>query len=181
MKRYAYKTIEVLECTLDLLYEQGALSWEYVKDTQYYTNDVGSTITKKSHISVLFKLEIPEQTKGKKLRKLFDILAEKVKSGVDVRIITNKEEKRGYIPASNSCAICFLVKNNIETRLLRNFRICHAKILIIDEKMAIIGSHNLSYKSCHANFETSYLFDEPATVGRLVNTFLHLWEDSKRK
>ncbi len=145
---------------------------------------VASAFVKNARRSIYitsFKLEIPEKTKGKHLRDFFDALAEKEKGKVDVRIITNKEEKRGHIPATNSCAICFLVENNIETRFLRNYRICHAKIIIVDEKIAIVGSHNLSYKSCHANFETSYLFDDPASVGRIVNTFHHLWEDSKRK
>ena len=50
---------------------------------------------------------------------------------------------------------------------------CHAKIIIVDQSKAIVGSHNLGVKSCHYNFEMSYLIMDPIQVALLSNVFCH--------
>lgn len=125
-----------------------------------------------------FKLELTAKPRGKRLLDLFHQLAMKADAGVDVRILTNIRADRPHIPASNTYAVKMLQQKGIEIRKPRDERVCHAKVIIADHKKAIIGSHNLSVKSCHSNFEVSVLLTEVGTINVLAAFFLHTWDKS---
>ncbi len=126
-----------------------------------------------------FKLEVSSTPRGRGLAYLFELLGEKWKRGIDIRVLTNKQGEQGHVPASNSFAIHVLKRYHIPVRYLPDSRICHAKIILADNKVAIIGSHNLSIKSCRQNFEQSCLIDSPCACMRLQTRFLALWEKAR--
>jgi len=118
-----------------------------------------------------FKAEITTKPRGRKLYDFFRILTDKAKQGVKVRFILNWNQERRSCPKTNLYVITELKKANIKIRHLRNNRCCHAKTIIVDKKKAIIGSHNLSVKSCHNNFELSYLTQETESIKALGSVF----------
>ncbi len=54
----------------------------------------------------------------------------------------------------------------------------HAKVFIIDNKTAIIGSINMSRASLDDNRELSVVTHHPATISALAKTFLHDWQSN---
>lgn len=127
-----------------------------------------------------FKAEITSKPRGEKLSKFFNTLFEKARSGVDVRFMTNRIDEKGHIPISNVFAIRALKKNNVKVRHLRDPRICHAKIILVDCESAILGSHNLSVRSCHNNFEVSYLFTDLERATSMRTIFEQVWDNAKK-
>jgi len=136
-------------------------------------------ITKERLYITTFKAEICAKPRCHNLLKFFTIVSDKAKSGVDVRFITNQTTPRRSIPLSNFNAIQELRRTNAKVRCLKNNRICHAKLILSDSFTAIIGSHNLSVKSCQSNFEISYIFNDAYIVKELYSIFDTLWDNAK--
>ena len=125
-----------------------------------------------------FKIEICLKKRGDQLTRLFANLAAQVRKQTCVRVLTNKQVYGRFIPTSNALATAYLKKSGIHVRALPKNRICHAKLLIVDHKIAIVGSHNLSVKSCHNNFELSCYVSDIDSVTYLSDTFNNLWHVS---
>lgn len=115
-----------------------------------------------------FKAEITSKPRGRHLQEFFKILFEKKSQGLQVNFLINWNDERRVVPMANLSAIRDLKQHKIDVRILQGNRCCHAKILMVDKDKAIIGSHNLSVRSCHNNFEVSYLIDNPISVMRLA-------------
>lgn len=126
-----------------------------------------------------FKIEITNKPRGRKLKDIFQDLISKSKNGVDIRLLINWHNDRRSVAKTNLSAAYYLRKNGIAVRHLTNNRCCHSKLFIFDKEKAIIGSHNLSVKSCCNNFELSIFTDTPQLVSDLSCIFLHSWSDAK--
>lgn len=132
------------------------------------------------HIDIAtFKAEITSTPRGRRLRLFFDKLFEKRDNGVQIRFLINWHDKRRAVPLTNLTVIHELKRHKIEVRKLPADRCCHSKILLVDKRRAIIGSHNLSIKSCHNNFEVSYLLLDPVSVNRLTSVMEGIWTTAK--
>ena len=118
-----------------------------------------------------FKAEITTKPRGLALLHFFKALWQKAKDGVRIRFLINWNQERRSCPKTNLFVITELKKAGIDIRHLKNNRCCHAKTLIVDRKKIIIGSHNLSVKSCHNNFEISYVVSNPEEVNGLSSVF----------
>ena len=127
-----------------------------------------------------FKAEITTKPRGRKLSRLFDEIAQAKIRGLDVRVLINTAAPRGSIPLTNAYAVMFLKKNGIDVRKLHHERCCHAKLIIVDDYAAILGSHNLSVKSCHNNFEVSCIIYSRTTVTELIEKYNKVWEGSRK-
>jgi phosphatidylserine/phosphatidylglycerophosphate/cardiolipin synthase-like enzyme len=127
-----------------------------------------------------FKLEINEKPRGRTLKKFFDTLADKAKSGIKVKILFNWRQDQKSVPKTNYYASITLKNAGADTRYLDNDRCCHAKILITDKKNVLLGSHNLSVRSCEANFELSYLIPDPETVAQAHAIFENIFSTAKK-
>ena len=145
-------------------------------DNEFLPQAIAIIESAKSHIRIsTFKAEISTKPIGLKLKKFFDLLATKKGQGVQIDFLINKNDKRVGTPRTNYTAIKYLTTQKINVRTLRNNRCCHAKIIIADQERAIIGSHNLSIKSCFDNFETSFVVSDPANIARLCAVFNETW------
>ena len=127
-----------------------------------------------------FKAEITTKPRGRKLSRFFDEVCQARMRGVDVHVLINTATPRGSIPLSNAYAATFLKKNEVEVRKLPHERCCHAKLIIVDGGAAILGSHNLSVKSCHNNFEVSCLIYDIPTIKNLTERYNEVWANAKK-
>lgn len=135
--------------------------------------------TKSIDIST-FKAEITTKPRGLALLHFFKTLLLKAKAGVKVRFLINWNEEKRSCPKTNLYVITEFKKANINIRHLKQNRCCHAKAIIVDKEKAIIGSHNLSVKSCHNNFEISYVVAEPEVINRLQSVFDSSFNDAEK-
>lgn len=126
-----------------------------------------------------FKIEIISKPRGRKLKELFEDLISKAKNGVDVKLLINWHNDRRSVAKTNLFASHYLRKNGIAIRHLKNNRCCHSKLFIFDESTAVIGSHNLSIRSCGNNFEISLMTDDAESIKELSSIFIHSWQDAQ--
>lgn len=126
-----------------------------------------------------FKAEMTTKPRGRNLHLLFGLLQEKAKAGIPVRFLISKREDNGHVPFTNLYAVRELRANDVKVRHLRHSRLCHAKVIIVDGHVGIIGSHNLSVKSCHNNFEISCFVTDSEALNRLLAIYNETWENSK--
>ncbi|KKM89905.1 hypothetical protein LCGC14_1244050 [marine sediment metagenome] len=118
-----------------------------------------------------FKAEITTKPRGLALLHFFKAVLAKAKEGVQIHFLINWNNEKRSCPKTNLYVITELRKVGIDIRHLKNNRCCHAKIIIVDQERAIIGSHNLSVKSCHNNFEISYVMSSNEEVFELKSFF----------
>ena len=68
-----------------------------------------------------------------------------------------------------------LLENGINARIPISKNLMHAKFIIIDEKILVIGSHNFSQSAFTQNMETSLIVDELERVAELDSFFNSIW------
>lgn len=95
--------------------------------------------------------------------------------GVDVRLITSKEdhntESIEILSACKNRNLSFLVLDKGKERGV----FIHAKIYLADKKWGITGSANFTYSGLNKNVETLSIAESPEEVQRIENEFMRLW------
>lgn len=98
---------------------------------------------------------------GARIQKLNQEIIKASKNGVDVRVVLN-----------NTSILSILKSNGIKAITTRATRTMHAKIVIIDEKLLFIGSHNFSINGFELNHEMSLKLDDKSIISR-CNTYFN--------
>lgn len=132
---------------------------------------------KKSIFLSTFKAEISHHQRGKALLEFFELIAKKSKEGLKIKLLINWHDDRKSVPKTNEYAIKFCKENQIKVRHLKFNRCNHAKIIIIDNEKAIVGSHNLSIRSINNNFELSCLLVNEEDVRPIIETYQKVWDN----
>ena len=86
------------------------------------------------------------------------------KRGVRVRAVLNVADQA-----------TFLATLGIKARGLKDKRVLHAKLLIFDSRVVVIGSHNLTSNAFYRNLECSMVLDIPEGETRLMQFFENLY------
>lgn len=89
--------------------------------------------------------------------------------GVDVRILVN--------PTADEDDILYFLDaltHGVQIRVLRDPYV-HSKVLIVDEKLALVGSQNYSYTSLELNREVGIVLSDPANLERIVSVYARDW------
>jgi len=92
--------------------------------------------------------------------------------GVVVRVILEKRVMGG----ANEKAFGDLISKKVNVKWASNvFSLTHSKIIVVDGKLIIVGSHNLSYSALNKNREISLLVNDKVVAKRLDNLFEQDW------
>jgi phosphatidylserine/phosphatidylglycerophosphate/cardiolipin synthase-like enzyme len=149
-------------------------------DEEFLPQAYALIISAKERIDIAtFKAEITPKPRGLRLKQFFNLLYERKSQGIQVNFLINWNDTRRSVPLANITAIRELKQHGINVKILHGNRCCHAKILLVDRNRAIIGSHNLSVRSCHNNFEVSYLIEDPASTARLSATYDKILQEAQ--
>lgn len=103
--------------------------------------------------------------------KMLDALANAARRGVQVTILLAKAPRDNQLDRLKNAGV------NIEVS--KHYYI-HAKVMIIDNQMAVIGSINLTRQSLDDNRELAVITQNPVIIKTLNDTFKQDWDDSKR-
>jgi len=103
-----------------------------------------------------------------------------VVAGVRVRVLLNITGRRSGLSRLNENTGRTLKAHGIDIGYLPDNRCQHAKMLIIDRSMGIIGSHNWSPKSMTENFEVSVAIYHPGYLKDIQAHFDKIWEKAKK-
>ena len=103
-------------------------------------------------------------------------LANAAQHGVHVEVIL--PAPGGSTGNSNSQGINAIRQGGVQVREDSRLYI-HAKIIVVDGKIAFVGSENISTQSLDRNRELGILVSDPSVLGTLQQTFRQDWGDSQ--
>ena len=114
---------------------------------------------------------------------IWKIIFKILKNGIKIKIITS-EEWGSDSEKTNQIAIKLMNEQNesfsnlLEYKIIKksNFEVVHPKIYIIDEKIAIIGSANLTENGFYNFVEFIEIFKEKNYVNIIREDFNKLWK-----
>ncbi len=109
------------------------------------------------------------------------MLVDKSRNGIKIRVLTwmpepgeEIDEYRYHIESLR------ILRNNVSENLeVRIAEKLHAKMYIIDDKIAITGSANLTERGMYGNYEHIDIKMDPSSVLRIHNEFAKLWNSAK--
>ncbi|RTH00087.1 DNA-binding protein [Thermus scotoductus] len=107
-----------------------------------------------------------------------DALGEAVARGVKVRVLLEREPAGGRVDLTVFQA---LKERGVEVKLTTPFRFVfvHEKSLVVDRKLAWVGTMNLTGSSFTANREYALILDDPRQVAEVVKVFEADWEGKR--
>ena len=106
----------------------------------------------------------PDQV-GSNIQIFNNALIKVARNGVRCRAITNFNSNFDVLKS-----------NKINAKKWSSRKTLHTKLLLIDNKIAIVGSHNYTMNAFNINHELSILIDQPAFIERLKHYFNNLWQ-----
>jgi cardiolipin synthase len=90
---------------------------------------------------------------------LFEVLQIACLSGVDVRLMVSKKSDSSYIDPASHSYYEDLLKAGMRIYEIQD-RFIHAKTLVADDYISVVGSCNLDFRSLETNFEINcYMYD----------------------
>jgi len=106
----------------------------------------------------------PDQI-GSTIQKFNNAIIALSRKGRKIKVITDRPYINEILP-----------KLNIQTKKIHSKRSIHTKLMIIDGKTAILGSHNYTMNAFTINHEVSVILQDKEIVKRLNLYFENLWQ-----
>jgi len=101
---------------------------------------------------------------GYSIQKFNQEIIQKAKSGVSVKAILNTKDTEKV-----------LRENGVKTNIRDFGGLLHTKLMIIDDKIVVVGSHNYTYNAFETNFETSVIIDDEEIAQTFKTYFANFW------
>jgi len=135
---------------------------------------IQAATTKIDFIMYEWKWYSHEQAGG--MEKLNLAVLERARSKVQIRVLLNIESMGHAITKINSRTASFLQQRGVIVKFGQVGVATHAKMVLIDDQCAIIGSHNYSKGSFTRNQECSVLIKGPEAIRPFIDYFKLLWD-----
>jgi len=101
--------------------------------------------------------------------------------GLDIKVLLERSDYNSSLNAINESTYVYLDSQGIDVRFDQLSVTTHAKLVIIDDKVAFVGSTNWSQSALEKNNEVNVEIKEEEVVKELESYFQHLWEVSRLK
>jgi phosphatidylserine/phosphatidylglycerophosphate/cardiolipin synthase-like enzyme len=118
-----------------------------------------------------FKIQRPTRRRAPGLIAALDLICDKSRAGVRVQFLMNWDLKFRGVAKTNAIVANAFRAAGIDVRYLPDGRCSHAKILIVDGRQMLIGSHNWSAQSFTRNFELSVLTDDDILIRQATEIY----------
>jgi len=144
---------------------------------QYADITLGEISKAQSKVYVLM-YEMKFYETNNSVRQLEDLLIKKHNDGLDVKIIIDQsvwQGKETSLSKENKKTADYLEQNGVDVRLDSSKITTHDKLLIIDDRVTIIGSHNWGFSALERNNEASILIENKEIAKYYLNYFENLW------
>lgn len=135
---------------------------------------IQSAVSKISFIMYEWKWYSHEQAGG--MEKLNLAVLERARSGIKIEVLLNIESMGHAITKINSRTASFLQQRGVIVKFGQVGVATHAKMVIIDDKYCIVGSHNYSKGSFTRNQECSVLMEGGEAIRPFIDYFKLLWD-----
>ena len=101
---------------------------------------------------------------------------ERARSGVKIQVLMNMESMGHAITKINSRTGSFLQQRGIQVKFGSIGTATHAKMVIVDDRFVVLGSHNYSKGAFTRNQECSVLLEGGEAIRPFIDYFKLLWE-----
>jgi len=111
--------------------------------------------------------------------KFLEELARAAARGVDVRVILDIDRDDDVYGSRyiNRAAHDYLAAHGVRVVFDRPERLTHSKVICVDGRCAVVGSHNWTAGSFYLYDDKSLFVESPAVVERLCGRFDELWRE----
>lgn len=113
---------------------------------------------------IIFDWRIYRHNPQQPVMQMLDALTLAAARGVQVRVLTQHAGVRAE-----------LKQRKIESKALYHEKLVHAKLMIIDKKVVVIGSHNYTQSAFARNLEVSALVESIELAEEFQKYFTGLW------
>jgi len=157
-------------------------NFEMILFDESYSEAVISMIDKAEHEIRVMQYRIGAEAIGGngKAAGIINALVRKQASGVKVKILLDFVRAIRGQANDNLGVARWLITKGIEVRYLNIRRCAHAKIIVVGDREAIIGSHNWTTNSLTRNLECSIKIFDKVQVGRIVEIYKKLFANSSQ-
>ncbi|MEO0246405.1 MAG: phospholipase D-like domain-containing protein [candidate division WOR-3 bacterium] len=138
---------------------------------------------KKEILIGMFQFTFYEDKRESYSNKLVDLLLDKAKQGVKIRIILEGGENflgRSFRESHQKLAR-ILNHKNIQIKFDKKGMTTHAKFVVVDDAKVILGSTNWTYYGLHENNESNVLIESERIAKKFKNYFDSLWQTADTK
>jgi len=118
-----------------------------------------------------FKAELSHGAAAPELLALWEEIIRKARAGVRVKALIHYGDRRASCPKTNYLVMKKLREAGAQVRFVGPGGCQHMKLMIIDNALGFLGSHNLSVASSAKNHEISRVIKDQAEVAELTNLF----------
>ena len=151
-----------------------------IRNEQYLTAAQGILDLARQRVDICtYKFELSQRADARGLNSLIDRLYALAAAGKKIRVLLNTTGARSGLTKINEHAARVLKQHDIDCRTLPDGRCQHAKILLVDGCLGLIGSHNWSPKSMTENFEVAVEIHHAGYLLDLQEHFEKIWAGSK--
>jgi phosphatidylserine/phosphatidylglycerophosphate/cardiolipin synthase-like enzyme len=120
---------------------------------------------------IMFEAIYYKKFKNSPSNQLIDELIKAKRRGVDVQVILDIRQKSDKTTKRNLETAKRLTSAGVGVIFDMEQITTHSKLLIIDEKIIVIGSTNWTYNALTSNHESSIVFDSSETAIELIEFF----------
>jgi phosphatidylserine/phosphatidylglycerophosphate/cardiolipin synthase-like enzyme len=126
-----------------------------------------------------FKIERSTSPQSRNLSMLLDAIIAEARVGLNVQLLIHWSPQKKGTPSTNIKVMREFQSAGVDVRFVVS-RVCHAKLIIVDSEIVLIGSHNLSTKSFTENFEVSVETDAVNVVSSAITSFDAVFVKAKK-
>jgi phosphatidylserine/phosphatidylglycerophosphate/cardiolipin synthase-like enzyme len=130
---------------------------------------------KESIFLIQYVFGISPTREWQRSNKILKALVEAKERGVKVKVIFDRPRLHGPNTKTNITCARKLIELGMEPRSLTVRKTLHLKMVIIDKKVCITGSHNITNSSLYSPFEISFECKDPESVKEAGCYFHTLW------
>lgn len=152
--------------------EQGPCNVTLLKNRDYASALL--TALRESRSSILVSCYLFKITNfpGNMPRRVAQELIRARQRGIAVTVILERSrDEKDFLNRENRSTADFLARNGISVRFDSVRKTSHAKVVVIDNRLLFLGSHNLTHNALSRNNELSVLIDSPK-MAREVTSYL---------
>lgn len=138
-------------------------------DRDYYPALEQAIDGAKRQIRMVMFLVKPTTAKGNRPAKIIAALGRARKRGVDVQVILETAKDDPSLSGSNRAAARRMRAEGIKVFYDTPTTTTHAKIVVIDRRISLVGSHNLTHSALSRNHEISLIIDNQRVAADLLD------------
>lgn len=128
----------------------------------------------------VFQGRVSETNKHHRVRRILTTIESKVIHGVKARMIIYRGSHGDRIGKENKQFADASANRGIEVRFARPGDFVHSKMVIVDQKFVLLGSHNMTVSGIWDNYEASILVESCDIAETYRQYFEWLWERGKK-